>query len=214
MGRSLKKGPFIADSLLRKVEKQNDNDDKSVIKTWSRASTILPMMIGHTIAVHNGRTHVPVFITEQMVGHKLGEFAPTRTFKGHIRDTKGGRYSMTSSTPTAPTAQAHGRFIRGSVSKVRRVLDQIRGRTYRDALIMLEFMPYRSTGPITKVLRSAVANAEHNLGLDPSSLVISSATADMGPSMKRYRPRAQGRAYQIKKQTCHISIAVAAQTDS
>ena len=121
---------------------------------------------------------------------------------------------MTSSTPTAPTAQAHGRFIRGSVSKVRRVLDQIRGRTYRDALIMLEFMPYRSTGPITKVLRSAVANAEHNLGLDPSSLVISSATADMGPCMKRYRPRAQGRAYQIKKQTCHISIAVAAQTDS
>ena len=121
---------------------------------------------------------------------------------------------MTSSTPTAPTAQARGRFIRGSVSKVRRVLDQIRGRTYRDALIMLEFMPYRSTGPITKVLRSAVANAEHNLGLDPSSLVISSATADMGPSMKRYRPRAQGRAYQIKKQTCHISIAVAAQTDS
>ena len=87
MGRSLKKGPFIADSLLRKVEKQNDNDDKSVIKTWSRASTILPMMIGHTIAVHN----VPVFITEQMVGHKLGEFAPTRTFKGHIRDKKGGR---------------------------------------------------------------------------------------------------------------------------
>ena len=122
---------------------------------------------------------------------------------------------MTPSSPTTTTiAKAHGRFIRGSVSKVRRVLDQIRGRTYRDALIMLEFMPYRSTGPITKVLRSAVANAEHNLGLDPASLVISSASADMGPSMKRYRPRAQGRAYQIKKQTCHISIAVAAQTDS
>ena len=77
--------------LLRKVERQNDADDKSVIKTWSRASTILPMMIGHTIAVHNGKTHVPVFITEQMVGHKLGEFAPTRTFKGHIKDKKGGR---------------------------------------------------------------------------------------------------------------------------
>ena len=122
---------------------------------------------------------------------------------------------MTSSTTTATTtAQAHGRFIRGSVSKVRRVLDQIRGRTYRDALIMLEFMPYRSTGPITKVLRSAVANAEHNLGLDPASLMISNASADMGPAMKRYRPRAQGRAFQIKKQTCHISIAVAAQPDS
>ena len=76
MGRSLKKGPFISDSLLRKIEKQNSNDDKAVIKTWSRASTILPLMIGHTIAVHNGKSHIPVFITEQMVGHKLGEFAP------------------------------------------------------------------------------------------------------------------------------------------
>ena len=107
-------------------------------------------------------------------------------------------------------AQAHGRYIRGSASKVRRVLDQIRGRSYRDALIMLEFMPYRSTGPITKVLRSAVANAENNRGLDPSTLVVSQASADMGPSMKRFRPRAQGRAYAIKKQTCHISIGVAA----
>jgi len=75
---------------------------------------------------------------------------------------------------------------------------------------MLEFMPYRSTEPITKVLRSAVANAENNLGLEPSALVISTATADMGPPMKRYRPRAQGRAFAIKKQTCHISIAVSA----
>ena len=116
---------------------------------------------------------------------------------------------MSTASPTRPLAKAHGRFIRGSASKVRRVLDQIRGRTYRDALIMLEFMPYRSTGPITKVLRSAVANAENNLGLDPSSLVIKIATADMGPSMKRYRPRAQGRAFAIKKQTCHISISVA-----
>ncbi len=115
-----------------------------------------------------------------------------------------------SSTDSSIIAQAHGRYIRGSVSKVRRVLDQIRGRSYRDALIMLEFMPYRSTGPITKVLRSAVANAEHNLGLDPSSLVITRAIADMGPSMKRYSPRAQGRAFAIKKQTCHISISVAA----
>ena len=116
---------------------------------------------------------------------------------------------MTNSS-TKKAAQAHGRYIRGSASKVRRVLDQIRGRTYRDALIMLEFMPYRSTEPITKVLRSAVANAENNLGLDPSSLVITAATADMGPPMKRYRPRAQGRAFAIKKQTCHINISVSA----
>ena len=121
---------------------------------------------------------------------------------------------MTTSSSNSSEAKAHGRYIRGSVSKVRRVLDQIRGRTYRDALIMLEFMPYRSTGPITKVLRSAVANAEHNMGMDPASLVIAHATADMGPSMKRYRPRAQGRAFAIKKQTCHISIAVTTNTDS
>ena len=121
---------------------------------------------------------------------------------------------MTTSSSPSPVAKAHGRFVRGSASKVRRVLDQIRGCTYRDALIMLEFMPYRSTGPITKVLRSAVANAEHNLGLDPATLIITSASADIGPSMKRYRPRAQGRAFAIKKQTCHISIAVAAPTES
>ena len=121
---------------------------------------------------------------------------------------------MTDTSSENSFAQAHGRYIRGSASKVRRVLDQIRGRSYRDALIMLEFMPYRSTGPITKVLRSAVANAEHNLGMDPSSLVITNASADMGPVMKRYRPRAQGRAFAIKKQTCHISIAVAPSSQS
>ena len=118
---------------------------------------------------------------------------------------------MTNSAEILKTAVAHGNFIRGSASKVRRVLDQIRGKSYRDALIMLEFMPYRSTEPITKVLRSAVANAEHNLGMDPSSLIISSASANSGPVMKRYRPRAQGRAFAIKKQTCHISITVKAQ---
>jgi small subunit ribosomal protein S19 len=92
MGRSLKKGPFIADSLLSKIEKLNEQGQKQVIKTWSRASTILPDMVGHTIAVHNGKAHVPVFISEQMVGHKLGEFAPTRTFRGHAKsDKKAGR---------------------------------------------------------------------------------------------------------------------------
>ena len=91
MSRSLKKGPFIADSLLTKIEKLNTNNKKEVIKTWSRASTILPQMVGHTIAVHNGRQHIPVFVTEQMVGHKLGEFAPTRTFKGHSKSDKKAR---------------------------------------------------------------------------------------------------------------------------
>ena len=88
MSRSLKKGPFIADSLMKKVEALNAKNEKQVIKTWSRASTIVPQMIGHTIAVHNGRAHVPVFVNEQMVGHKLGEFAPTRSFRGHAKSDK------------------------------------------------------------------------------------------------------------------------------
>ena len=83
MSRSSKKRPFVAESLLKKVEAMNESGNKDVIKTWSRASTIYPQMIGHTIAVHDGRKHVPIYITEEMIGHKLGEFAPTRTFKGH-----------------------------------------------------------------------------------------------------------------------------------
>lgn len=83
MSRSSKKKPFIAESLLKKVEAMNESGNKEVIKTWSRASTIYPQMVGHTIAVHDGRKHVPIYITEEMIAHKLGEFAPTRTFKGH-----------------------------------------------------------------------------------------------------------------------------------
>ncbi|WP_164218751.1 30S ribosomal protein S19 [Virgibacillus sp. YIM 98842] len=88
MGRSLKKGPFADDHLLKKVDALNESDKKQVIKTWSRRSTIFPAFVGHTIAVYDGRKHVPVYVTEDMVGHKLGEFAPTRTFKGHAGDDK------------------------------------------------------------------------------------------------------------------------------
>ena len=88
MSRSLKKGRFISPKLLEKIEKMNDAGKKTVIRTWSRASTIFPQMVGHTIAVHDGRRHVPIYISENMVGHKLGEFAPTRTFKGHIIEEK------------------------------------------------------------------------------------------------------------------------------
>ncbi|ASC74312.1 50S ribosomal protein L22 [Halomicronema hongdechloris C2206] len=110
---------------------------------------------------------------------------------------------------TSTQVKAVAKYIRMSPRKVRRVLDQIRGRSYREALIILEFMPYRACDPVTKVLRSAVANAEHNNGFDPVDLVVSAAYADAGPTLRRYRPRAQGRAYQIRKPTCHITIAVA-----
>ncbi|NJK55177.1 MAG: 50S ribosomal protein L22 [Pleurocapsa sp. SU_5_0] len=110
---------------------------------------------------------------------------------------------------TSNEVKAIAKYIRMSPFKVRRVLDQIRGRQYREALIILEFMPYKSCDPILKALRSAVANAEHNNGLDPATLVVSKCFADGGPVLKRYRPRAQGRAYQIRKPTCHITVAVA-----
>ena len=86
MSRSSKKGPFVADRLLEKIEALNASGSKQMIRTWSRTSTVFPQMVGHTIAVHDGKKHVPVFISEQMVGHKLGEFAPTRTFRGHAGD--------------------------------------------------------------------------------------------------------------------------------
>lgn len=86
MSRSLKKGPFVEMRLLDRIQKMNDENTKQVVKTWSRSSTIFPEMVGHTIAVHDGRKHVPVYVTESMVGHKLGEFAPTRTFRGHSAD--------------------------------------------------------------------------------------------------------------------------------
>ena len=89
MSRSIKKGPFCAPELLKRVKEKNESGDKKVLKTWSRASTIFPAFVGHTIAVHDGRKHVPVYVTEDMVGHKLGEFAPTRTFRGHSGSKSG-----------------------------------------------------------------------------------------------------------------------------
>ena len=87
MGRSLKKGPYVAPRLLKKIEDMNRAGERKVLKTWSRASTIFPQFVGHTLAIHDGRRHVPIYITENMVGHKLGEFSPTRTFRGHTTKT-------------------------------------------------------------------------------------------------------------------------------
>lgn len=91
MSRSVKKGFYVQDALMKKIEDMNSRNEKTVIKTWSRASTIFPEMVGHTIAVHDGRKHVPVYLTEDMVGHKLGEFAPTRTYRGHAGSKTSGK---------------------------------------------------------------------------------------------------------------------------
>jgi len=91
MSRSSKKGPWVEERLMRRIEELNASNAKTMVRTWSRASTIFPDMVGHTIAVHDGRKHVPVFVSEAMVGHKLGEFAPTRTYRGHVKDDRKGR---------------------------------------------------------------------------------------------------------------------------
>ena len=103
MSRSLKKGPFVDTSLLEKLESLNRANEKKVIKTWSRRSTVIPEMVGHTMAVHNGKKFIPVYVTENMVGHKLGEFAPTRTFKGHTTKSE-----KAAATATAPAGAAVG----------------------------------------------------------------------------------------------------------
>jgi small subunit ribosomal protein S19 len=103
MSRSLKKGPFVEPKLLKKIEEMNQRGEKKVLRTWSRASTVFPQMVGHTLAVHDGRRHVPIYITENMVGHKLGEFAPTRTFRGHVSREK---ITTVGETPAAAAATA------------------------------------------------------------------------------------------------------------
>jgi small subunit ribosomal protein S19 len=103
MARSVKKGPFVQDSLRKRVDAMNSRNEKKVVKTWSRASTVLPDFVGHTFAVHNGNKFVPVYVTENMVGHKLGEFAPTRTFRGH---TAARAADTAKAAPAAPAADA------------------------------------------------------------------------------------------------------------
>jgi small subunit ribosomal protein S19 len=166
--------------LREKVEGLNTRNEKKVVKTWSRRSTIVPDMIGHTIAVHNGKKFIPVYVTEQMIGHKLGEFAPTRTFKGHA--VKAALEKAAAPAPAGgallrqhrrhkpwptyrhklPLIEAHAlaRHIRLSPQKARLVIDLIRGQRVQDALQTLRYTPKRAAKPIEKLLRSAVANAE------------------------------------------------------
>src|SRR3989344_4739086 len=191
MARSLKKGPFVDHHLLAKVEKAVSTKDKKPVKTWSRRSTILPEFIGLTIAVHNGKQHVPVYIQDQMVGHKLGEFALTRTFKGHPGDKK-----------------AIVRGVRLSVDKGRLVADLIRGKKVDQALNILEFTQKKAAGIVKKALESAIANAEHNDGADIDELKVKTIYVEQGPTLKRFTARAKGRGNRISKPTCHIYVTV------
>ena len=204
MPRSLKKGPHVDHHLMKKVLKAIDENSKRPIQTWSRRSMILPEMVGLTIAVHNGKQHVPVLVTEEMVGHKLGEFSPTRTFKGHAADKKAKKRQVMMMEVTA-------KHMRAAISaqKVRLIANQIRGMQVEEAEKLLSFSPKKAAHLVKKVLMSAVANAEHNEGLDVDDLFVSTIMVDEGPTLKRGRARAKGRGKKILKRTSHITVKVA-----
>ncbi len=165
MSRSLKKGPFVDDHLLKKVDVQNAAGERKVIKTWSRRSTIIPDMVGHTIAVHDGRKHVPVYVTESMVGHKLGEFSPTRTFKYHAGQGEEHEGSPLMTGPklneknrvagSRSGTKASAKYLHVSAYKARVVLDLIRGLPVRLADETLQFTDRHVSDDIRKVLASA-----------------------------------------------------------
>ena len=214
MARSLKKGPFVDVPLLEKVEIMNRGGEKRVIKTWSRRSTVVPEMVGHTLAVHNGRKFIPVYITENMVGHKLGEFAPTRSSRGirprptRRRDGGAGRAE---GGRLRHAGHATARYIRTSAQKAGLVMDLIRGRDVNQALATLRFARKRIAKDIEKVLRSAIANApkKEGFGGDVERLYVEACYANQGPSKKRIRPAPMGRAFRVVKRTAHLTVRVA-----
>ena len=206
MSRSLKKGPFIDTPLLEKIEGMNRVNEKKVIKTWSRRSTVVPEMVGHTMAVHNGKKFIPVYVTENMVGHKLGEFAPTRVFKGHTTKTE----KAAAAPAPAVEAQATARGVRTSAQKAGLVCSLIRGKSVNQAVATLQFTPKTIARELAKVLRSAVANIQQadGFGGDVERVYVSACYANQGQSMKRVRPAPMGRAYRVVKRTAHLTVKV------
>ena len=186
----------------------NASNTKQMVRTWSRTSTVFPDMVGHTIAVHDGRKHVPVFISEQMVGHKLGEFAPTRHFRGHAGDQK----TQVKKRAVTDRNSEGNREARPRVGSQGAARWRSHPRTHRArGAHVLKFTTRAAAEDVERVLRSAVANAESNPALhwNGDDLVIHAAYVDEGPTIKRFRPRARGRVAPIKKRTCHITIEVA-----
>lgn len=215
MPRSLKKGPFVDEHLLRKVVVQNEAGSKNVIKTWSRRSMIVPAMLGHTIAVHDGRKHIPVFVTETMVGHKLAN-SPRPAPSAATRRTTRRAVAAKAATEEREMVEsiARVRHIRVTPQKARRVIALIKGKPAEEALAILKFAPQSASEPVYKLVASAMANARVTADkdgefLDDRDLYVANAYVDEGTTLKRFRPRAQGRAFQIKKRTSHITVVLA-----
>ena len=204
MSRSLKKGPYVHLSLLKKVNKNIEDNKKDVIKTWSRSSMIIPDFVGQTIAVHNGKQFIPVYITENMVGHKLGEFSPTRSFRGHTgnKAKKDLAFAKLNNCPTSPR-------------KMRLVADQIRGEDISSALSILKFSPKEASRRLEKLLVSAISNWQsknENANIDSAQLFVKEIRVDSGSMLKRIRTAPQGRAHRIRKRSNHVTLVLSSKT--
>ena len=219
MSRSLKKGPYINVKLEKKVLAMNESGKKAVVKTWARASMISPDFVGHTIAVHNGNKFIPVFVTENMVGHKLGEFSPTRTFRGHAGNKKKESNKMGArkriSAEARKEAQKTMYFAKlnnvpTSPRKMRLVADMIRGMEVFRALGVLKFSNKEAAARVEKLLRSAIANWEqkNERKAEAGELCVSSISVDCATTLKRMRPAPQGRGYRIRKRSNHVTLFV------
>ena len=233
MARSVWKGPFVDGYLLKKAEKTRASGRHEMIKIWSRRSTILPQFVGLTFGVYNGQKHIPVMVTEEMVGHKFGEFAPTRTFYGHSSDRKAKRASGPAAAPrrgagAAPAepresemskkarersladneAKAVARMLRVSPQKLNLLAQLIRGKKVAAALADLEFSRKRIARDVRKCLQSAIANAENNHDLDVDDLVVAEAHVGKALVIKRFTPRGRGRMGRIFKPFANLTIVV------
>ena len=238
MTRSVWKGPFVDGYLLKKADAARSSGRHEMIRIWSRRSTILPQFVGLTFGVYNGQKHVPVIVTEEMVGHKFGEFAPTRSFYGHSSDRKAKRASGPSAGSgdgggAAPAAQRVREAGRGSMSKKKReralsdneakavarmlrispqklnlLAQLIRGKKVATALADLEFSRKRIARDVRKCLELAIANAENNHDLDVDDLVVAEAHVGKALVIKRHEVRARGRVGAITKPFSHLTIVV------
>ena len=220
MSRSLKKGPFISVKLEKKVNAMEESGKKAVIKTWSRASMIAPEFVGHTFAVHNGNKFIPVYVTENMVGHKLGEFAPTRTFRGHAGNktknllNKMGvrKKNSAQARKEALKTQSFAKLtnVPTSPRKMRLVADLVRGKEVFRALGILKFSNKEAAARVEKLLRSAIANWEQKNGrkAEDGELFVTRIYCDGASTLKRMRPAPQGRGYRIRKRSNHVTLYV------
>jgi len=222
MARSLKKGPFVHHSLEKKVIKNKEDNKKTVIKTWSRASLITPDFVGQTIGVHNGKTFIPVYVTENMVGHKLGEFSLTRNFRGHAGAKNKGKNKGLMGNRKRQSAQALKEAKKSiafaklnncptSPRKMRLVADQVRGESINKALAILKFSPKEASLRLEKLLLSAIANWQsknESDDIEKANLFVSEIRVDGGSMLKRLRPAPQGRAHRIRKRSNHVTVVL------